>query len=234
MFEKDETRRDFLRGAGTLATVAALTGCSSAGGSKEGATPAEKKEIDVSPTEDLMREHGVLNRILLIFEEGARRLEKGEDAKPATLATSAGIIRRFVEDYHEKLEEDHIFPRFEKAGKLVDLVKVLREQHKAGRHVTDEITRLSTAGGKEGPALAAALRAFSRMYRPHETREDTVLFPALHELMTPTEWDKMGDQFEDEEHMLFGKEGFEGIVVQVAALEKDLGLDDLAKFTPPA
>ena len=42
-------------------------------------------------------------------------------------------MRKFVEDYHEKLEENFIFPEFEKKKKLVDLVKVLREQHQAGR-----------------------------------------------------------------------------------------------------
>jgi hypothetical protein len=55
------------------------------------------------------------------------------------LAGAAKIVHTFIEDYHEKLEEDHLSPRFEKAGKLVDLVKVLREQHQAGRRLTDQI-----------------------------------------------------------------------------------------------
>ena len=42
-------------------------------------------------------------------------------------------MREFVEDYHEKLEEDFLFPEFEKRNELVPLVKVLREQHAAGR-----------------------------------------------------------------------------------------------------
>ena len=43
----------------------------------------------------------------------------------ATLSRAAGIIRHFIEEYHEKLEEQHLFPRFRKAGKLVELVNVL-------------------------------------------------------------------------------------------------------------
>src|SRR5512135_303022 len=31
--------------------------------------------VDVTPPEDLMREHGVLRRVLLIYEEGIRRIE---------------------------------------------------------------------------------------------------------------------------------------------------------------
>ena len=41
----------------------------------------------------------------------------------------------------------------------------------------------------------------------------------------------MGDQFEKEEDRLFGDEGFEKTVVQVAGIEKQLGIYDLAKFT---
>ncbi len=80
-----------------------------------------------------MREHGVLNRILLIFEEGLRRKES--DLSPDVFHKPALLVRKFVEDYHEKLEENFIFPEFEKKKRLLDLVKVLREQHEAGRRV---------------------------------------------------------------------------------------------------
>jgi len=36
----------------------------------------------------------------------------------------------------------------------------------------------------------------------------------------------------DPEQELLGKDGFEKIVVQVAGLEKQLGLFDLSRFTP--
>src|SRR5438046_10208740 len=87
---------------------------------------SEEKEIEVGPPEDLMREHGVLKRVLLIYGEALRRLDAKQDFPPDALADAARIIRSFVEDYHEKLEEDFLFPRFEKANKLVDLVNVLR------------------------------------------------------------------------------------------------------------
>lgn len=42
----------------------------------------------------------------------------------------------------------------------------------------------------------------------------------------------MGHQFEDKEQKKFGKDVFEKIVAEVAELEKQLGLFDLAQFTP--
>jgi hemerythrin-like domain-containing protein len=198
--------------------------------------PEGGEEEDVSPTEDLMREHGLLNRVLLLYEDGLRKLENRNEPDPAVLSGGAYIIGHFIEDYHEKLEEDYLFPRFEKAGKLTDLVRVLREQHKAGRRVTGEIQRLSAAGrmhdSSDRKQLAESLRMFIRMYRPHEAREDTILFPALHQLISRNEWDALGEDFEKREHQLFGKEGFEGMVEKVAGLEKTAGLYDLAQFTP--
>ena len=82
--------------------------------------------------------------------------------------------------------------------------------------------------------LLRSLRLFVRMYRPHEAREDTVLFPALHEIMAPPEYEELGENFEAREHQLFGEDGFEKIVEEIAGLEKKVGLYDLARFTPPA
>ena len=46
--------------------------------------------------------------------------------------------------------------------------------------------------------------------------------------------DEMGEAFEEKEHRLFGKEGFEKIVAEVASLEKELGIYELSRFTPRA
>jgi hemerythrin-like domain-containing protein len=224
-----------------LVSTAAL-GVMGLGGLAAGARGDDKKddkkkdEEEVGATEDLMREHGVLNRILLIYEEGLRRLRMKEEVGPEVFRRPAELVRKFVEDYHEKLEESFIFPEFVKAKKHVELIEVLLRQHKAGRDVTDIV--LSNATGdrfaKEDDrnVLVHAVQAFIRMYRPHEAREDTVLFPALHKILTPKRLADLGEQFEKEEDRLFGDEGFEKTVDQVAAIEKQLGIHDLAQFTP--
>jgi len=239
--ENDLTRRIFLgRIGGLLGAGAIITPrefVEEAGAAeKAGKNPKEKEGEGISPVEDLMREHGVLSRLLLIYEEILRRLKANKTSLPEVLSSSAGIIRRFVEDYHEKLEEEHLFPRYEKAGKLVDLVKVLREQHEAGRRLTDQIRGRSMAAAQEDPwerkELAKSMLLFIRMYRPHKSREETVLFPVFHSLVSPAEYAKLGDEFEDREQALFGQEGFEKIVAEVAKLEKTLGIFDLAQFIP--
>jgi hemerythrin-like domain-containing protein len=204
------------------------------------AAPAAAGGIDpdagVTAPEDLMKEHGVLNRCLLIYEEGLRRLAVRQETPPEVFQHTAGLVRSFVEEYHERNEEKYIFPEFERARKLVDLVTLLRAQHQAGRRVTAEILRLSQPAAYRAPAnreaLAAACRAFIRMYRPHEAREDTVLFPALRTLLAPARVAALGDRMEEDEQKVLGKEGFEKSVDRVAAIERQLGIYDLAQFTP--
>jgi hemerythrin-like domain-containing protein len=96
--------------------------------------------------------------------------------------------------------------------------------------------QLATAQSLKQPQAATMLRdllrQFNRMYAPHEAREDTVLFPALRRLVSKEEYAALGEDFEKKEHELFGGEGFEKMVDRVAAIEKTLGIYDLAQFTP--
>src|SRR4051812_20130992 len=66
---------------------------------------SQHEEEEVAPPEDLMREHGVLKRILLVYEEAIRRIDAKQDFPPDPVRNGSGIIRTFIEDYHEKLEE---------------------------------------------------------------------------------------------------------------------------------
>ena len=195
---------------------------------------AAKKEAEVGPAEDLMREHGVLRRGMFLYDEAAHRLEGSTMPPLDALGAAAAIVKRVIEDYHEKLEENFVFPRLEKAKKLTSLTATLRQQHEAGRRVTGQVQRLSKGALADADRrqLADLLRAFNRMYRPHAAREDTVLFPAFHDLVGDKEWGEMGEQFEEEERRRLGDQGFEGAVAQVAKLEERFGMADLAGFTP--
>lgn len=195
----------------------------------------EEKEEEVTPPEDLMREHGVLDRVLLLYEAGIRKYSGNEDFDPGLITRSAEIVRDFINNYHEKSEEEHVFPRFKKAGQMVDLVDTLLAQHQAGRNVTETIIRLAPSGRSSADdrrQLVAAMQSFIRMYRPHAAREDTDLFPKLKDLVTSNEYDSMAEEFERKEHQLFGEDGFERMAGRVAELEQSMGIRDLAQFTP--
>jgi len=227
----ENQRRKFIKTTATFG-VFSLAGLNLLSSCKE-------KEGDegqqISPPEDLMQEHGLLNRILLIYDFNRTQLINKQNIQQEALYDAAQIIKTFVEDYHEKQEEDYLFPRFEKANQLTDLVKTLREQHEAGRIITQQILLLCKTkilSDNENERLTQLLTHFNTMYRPHEAREDTILFPAFRKIVSKHEYDSLAEEFEDNEHKLFGKGGFESMVERVSIIEKDLGIYNLEQFTP--
>ena len=232
-------RRHLLGISISAAGVIALSACTNSPPKPSAGQPSgpSEDEVPVTPPEDLMREHGVLKRVLLIYREGIRRLQAGEQSPAQALNAGAGIIRSFIEHYHEHLEEQYVFPKLEQAGKLTDTTAVLCTQHQRGRVLTDRVLAATTAAAAPGQpargALVQDLSAFIRMYEPHEAREDTVVFPALRDVMPAKEFRDMAETFEDEEHRRFGQAGFQGVVDKVADIEKSLGIYDLSQFTPP-
>ena len=224
------TRRDFIEKAVKFTAVSGITGITLLSGFRD-----DDEDKKVSPPEDLMQEHGLLNRVLLIYDHCRHQLETKQKFPIEALANSAGIIRKFVEDYHEKQEENYLFPRFRKANKLTDLVNTLLKQHNAGRALTDQVMHLTKSSNRtdtETHKLIEVLTSFNTMYRPHEAREDTVLFPEFRKIVSQHEYDALGEEFENNEHKLFGKDGFEHMVDKVAGIEKSLGIYNLAQFTP--
>jgi hemerythrin-like domain-containing protein len=226
-----DSRRSFIQKTLAITAVSGISGAGILSGCKEKENEGQK----VSPPEDLMQEHGLLNRVLLIYDTCRTRLVNKESFDRNILTNAAGIIRTFVEDYHEKQEENYLFPRFQKANQLTDLVQVLLMQHKAGRAITDQLIQLNSSASlaeAESQKLIDLLTDFNKMYRPHEAREDTVLFPAFRKIVSKHEYDSLGEEFEKNEQKLFGKDGFESMVEKVSGLERSLGVYELAQFTP--
>jgi hemerythrin-like domain-containing protein len=230
-------RRSLLKFGVVAATATFVTEARAEGAMEKAEQALGMKAEDVTPPEDLMREHGVLDRVLLIYEAAIKQFAGNEDFDPKVISDSAAVVRDFIENYHEKSEEDFIFPRFRKANQMTDLVDTLLQQHQAGRRVTAKILKVAPQSRADGDArkqCVSAMQAFIVMYRPHAAREDTELFPALRKIVSAHEFDAIGEDMEKQEHRHFGEDGFEKTVAQVAGLERTIGINDLRKFTPPA
>ena len=118
----DEKRRQLLTGISLAGAGVLLNACRTTPNRTGSATNEENKNeapasgeretVEVTATEDLMREHGILRRALLVYQESALRLRQDPaSVPPDALEKTANLFRVFGEDYHEKkLEEVYIFP----------------------------------------------------------------------------------------------------------------------------
>jgi hemerythrin-like domain-containing protein len=226
MLKPVAARRRFLLGAGLAGGALMVAGCSDHDDAK-----------DIAATEDLMREHGVLRRVLIVYRETADMLRKGTQIDAKAIATAATLFRDFGETYHERmLEEQFIFPEMRKEQRLAAVVDVLQLQHQRGREVTEYIigaTREGKIEAANAEPLARAMDAMVRMYESHATREDTDLFPAWRKSLSGERLNELSGQFESIEKKQFGTDGFESAVQQIASVEQALNLADLGQFTLP-
>jgi hemerythrin-like domain-containing protein len=189
-----------------------------------------------------MLEHAVQERLLGVYEEVAGRLQSQEDARAAGLLhQAAALVRKFYEDFHQRLEEQYVFPHFENHAQLGPLVKTLKAQHAALRAMTDKILE---ATGNRPPAagalpaegarseLAQACRKTVRLCRPHMAREATDLFQALYDAVPAATLNQLSEVFEKKQEEVFGDDPLQNILAEVAGIEKELGLLDLSRLTP--
>lgn len=244
----DSKRRQLITGISLAGAGILLSSCRTsdkAGGASneenrnEGTAPGEVEPMEVTATEDLMREHGILRRALLVYQEAAIRLRQDAGSVPPdVLEKAANLFRVFGEDYHEKqLEEVFIFPIVKKSpGTVAGYVDVLLQQHARGREITDyvlSVTKAERILASSVEPLAKALESFARMYEHHAVIEDTVVFPAWKRAIGQGELDELGERFEAIEHEQFGGDGFDTALKRMEEIENDLGLSNLDLFTAP-
>jgi hemerythrin-like domain-containing protein len=243
----DSKRRQLITGISLAGAGVLLNACRTNSGPSgsatnentrnEGPKPGEEETVEVTAIEDLMREHGILRRALLVYQESAVRLRQdAASVPPDVLEKAANLFRVFGEDYHErKLEEVFIFPTVKKSpGIAAGYVDVLFEQHTRGREITDYVLSITTAdriASNSIEPLAKTLESFVRMYEHHAAIEDTVIFPAWKSATGQAELDDLGEKFEEIEHEQFGADGFETALKRMEEIESSLGLSNLGMFT---
>ena len=233
-----------LAGAGILLNACRATptrtGSATNEDKNDGPAPGEATQVEVTAAEDLMREHGILRRALLVYQESAVRLRQDPASiPPDALEKTTNLFRVFGEDYHEKkLEEVYIFPILKKSpGAVASYVDILLAQHTRGREITDyllSITKADRIPSNEVEPLAKALDSFVRMYEHHASIEDTVIFPAWKAAAGESELDELAAKFEEIETEEFGGDGFETALKRMEEIETSLGLANLDMFTAPA
>jgi hemerythrin-like domain-containing protein len=203
--------------------------------------PEREGENEVSATEDLMREHGVLRRTLIVYAESAKALRfQRSQIDPSALADAARLFRSFGEDYHEKiLEEQYVFPEVQQSGgEIANLVGVLLTQHQRGREITNYVEKVGNSGRIDNvqvEQLADVMDSMARMYNAHATWEDTVVFQAWKKEQPESRLRELAERFEEIEHQQFGKDGFDDALQRISRIEEALGMHDLDRYTaqPP-
>ena len=137
----------------------------------------------MTPTEELVREHGDILVMLQIVREMVRRLEAGEPVDPDHLENAVDFIRNYADKYHHAKEEDFLFPAMEEAGVPGEggPIGVMLAEHDEGRGyvrtAAEAIDAYRGGDAAAGKIIAANLRNYAGLLESHIAKENQVLYP---------------------------------------------------------
>ena len=178
---------------------------------------------DEDCVKDFMFEHSILDRILLIFEKIINSpSNKIVDSKYLKLLVL--IIKIFIENHHEKMEELYVFPTIT-SNNNKELVKILIEEHKISKILTDKIFKYCKNNdiyNKNIELIKKLLEKFIHMYRYHESHENIEIYPEFEENITRSEYKKINNLVEENEKLILGKIKIKNIIKIIIKIEKIL------------
>jgi hemerythrin-like domain-containing protein len=156
----------------------------------------------MKPTEILMEEHRVIERVLFALEKASGRLKRGEDVYLRFFIGTSVFIREFADNCHHRKEEAVLFPVLNENGLPKDTgpIAVMLAEHEASRQLTQKM-RLVTERFQGGDIQARELVSqygmeYVKLLRLHINKEDKILFPMADRVISPDQQDHIVEAFE--------------------------------------
>lgn len=143
------------------------------------------------PTDTLMQDHRVIERVLNALEAGAVRVQTGTAVRAGYFIEVADFIKDFADGCHHRKEEDHLFPAMEEAGfpRFGGPIGVMLAEHDEGRRYTAALRtaaeRLDAGDRTAAEALVDSARGYVALLRQHIMKEDNVLFTMAKRALAP-------------------------------------------------
>jgi hemerythrin-like domain-containing protein len=188
----------------------------------------------IPATQELGVEHAMLDRILLAMDKTL--IEAGSSSMRDLGPVNQGchMIKELVDKHHMKIEDEYIYPRFEKGGELSDFTSTLRSQHDDMRDMVARMADLSKTGAVRDPSemdeLKRVFDKFHKMVMAHAAWEETVLFPVMEGTWSADELKNLKEKQEEHEKKLLGKDATKKIYGMLADLESSTGISGVGDF----
>lgn len=160
------------------------------------------------PTDDLMDEHRVIERMLGILTEASNRLEKGQDIDPELYVGAVDFLKNFADKCHHTKEEKLLFEKMMERGVSGEVgpIAVMMREHQDGRAHVKSLDRLSkekmSKTTREG--LIKSSRAYVDLLSRHIQKEDNVLYPLANQILDKEDQKELEKGFEDVEEKVMG------------------------------
>ncbi len=155
-----------------------------------------------APTEVLMQEHRVIEKVIALLRETTDLLQSGKEVPPEMLEQAVDFIRNFADACHHAKEEGVLFQTMEARGfpREGGPIAVMLTEHDQGRAFVRGLAE-ATARYKGGDASAkqaviSNARGYADLLTQHIQKEDNILYPMADHMLRPADQQEMSRRFE--------------------------------------
>jgi hemerythrin-like domain-containing protein len=194
-----------------------------------------ERSMSVSAPEALSREHAMLTRLMLAIDNVVDSAQEDKNTDLGPINSAANAIRQVVADHHMTFEEENVYPRMEQIDYLSSMTETLEGQHDDARAVNKMVLDLTRGGKIKGKSeldeLTLLTKSFKDMITAHAAWEETVIFPAMYDLLSERDMDDINKKFMEAERRLLGNKGPVELYRTIDDIEEAAGTHDLSMFT---
>jgi hemerythrin-like domain-containing protein len=189
-----------------------------------------RKDIDMTPTQELIAEHNVVLVALHLLEKVEVALAAKNEQAPEHLGQLVDFLKGFVDRCHHGKEEDVLFPELERRGVKRDggPIGVMLMEHGVGRGyvraMSEGLDRLRRGEADAVTAIRDSARAYRDLLRAHIHKENNVLFPMADRLLPDEAAARVVEQFEEIERERVGEGKHEAYHAMLQTLKDIYGV----------
>jgi len=162
----------------------------------------------MKPTEVLMKEHRLIEKILAVLDRLASDAAHGKGLDRQRALDVLVFLRQFADRCHHGKEEQHLFPRLglHGFGPETGPVAVMLHEHEQGRaHIREMSSALEEIEADRAlERFAQAARAYTMLLAGHIQKEDNVLFRLVDQVFTAEDQRIVAEGFERVEEVDMG------------------------------
>jgi hemerythrin-like domain-containing protein len=135
----------------------------------------------------LIDEHTIIERVLLLMQHAAERLEQDQPIPRGFRRWAIRFVREFADGSHHRKEEDVLFPLLEERGipRESGPIGCMLNEHEVGRDCVRRMEASIASRPRDNAAYVAAVKEYVALLRQHIFKENNILFQMARQCLEP-------------------------------------------------
>lgn len=163
------------------------------------------------PTENLIKEHKEINKLLDIMSNIATKIRSKDVFYPTDVEEIIDYLIILIEKSHQGKEDEVFYPALILSGISNEIapLRIIEDEHLLSKHYLKEISccvvNCKIGNDFSGELLADSLTKYVTVIKKHIKREEEIVFPMANKVFSVEKQHEMIQKFEDIEEKMISR-----------------------------